>query len=330
MVLDVAGPAENRLAVTNLRCTAPIAALSLIDPQGVQRWRSSELNRVPAAQTPRPELGDVITTLPELRDAASGAWRLLIERAPPLAKPARCSLIWQVWDRYLLHAHLTTTALLRGETVLVNVSASDYGLPASGAGEVSVRVLDAQGAELARVKAVEYLAGPLGGPISRQPGDYLARLKLASPGAQRLLAEWRPAGRREPVLAAPVSLTVAPQAGAELRSLAAEPDGPAAPGACPRGLRLNFEARAAQPGTFILGATVRGPQGQLQRASAGVALTPQTQPVSLTVPLAKLGWRPQRLEWINLVGLSVPGTRVLAELDGVALDAAAWPQGCAP
>lgn len=326
---EVAGEAQNRLVFATLRCTVPVAALSLIDPAGRVLWRRSaaDLGYRERATMPRPELGDGYF-LPPVRDAAAGRWQLRVERAPPTAGSGRLQLAYSVFPRYELDILPARAHVAAGETLLVSVRPRDYGAPLAGLPPFDLQLLDARGRPLARVAATEGLRSREGIALSPEPGVYLAQLNLPGAGAYRLQATRQLGHTAASTRTAVAELTVDGAAGV-LSLAGVRMD--AAAGGCARGLLLDFDVQAAAAGTYACNLTLRGGNPALPRAGASAELAAGPGRITVAVSAAKLaavGLPWQRLDRAVLLQVKDAEFRVVAELvdvdlSGYAIDPAA-------
>ena len=333
---ELDGEAENQLLFTTLRSTAGLASVSLIDPQQRTLWRktASELGRVPREQTPRPELGDALT-LPGVRDAARGRWRLLIERAPPFAAAGKVLVGMQLQPRFDLQLVLQTPRPATGQVVLLAVYPRDYGTPLRGLPAIELQSIDATGQRVGTAAAVEFARNSQGLAISNEAGVYWAKLSFERAGSYRVEARHVFAGRAATPRTAVLNLTVGPPAAA-LQLLGLRRDGPA--GSCARSLVFDFAVEVATAGTYLCDLSLMslmnpstGGPGQ-HKASASAELAVGAGRISVSVAAAAvlaLGHGPFRLERVALVRFS-PGTPALLlersdiKLPDQAIDTAAF------
>lgn len=320
VAFDVAGEAENRLVFATLRCTVPLQAISLLDPAGRVVWRRSaaELGLRLRATMPRPELGDGYF-LPPVRDAATGRWRLRIERGLPAGGTGRLQLAYSVFARFELDIVPAQLRGAAGQPLLFSVRPRDYGVPLAGLPPIEVDVLDTQGRRVARVPASEQARSREGILLSAEPGAYHAQLILPAPGRYRLQATQRLGTTAASTKTALAELTVDGRAGAlALAAVRADPG----PRGCARGLLLDFDVWAATAGTYACNLTLRGDHPNPPRAGASAALAAGAGRITVAVSaaqLAAIGLPWQRLERAVLLKVTDAEFQVVAELTDIDL-----------
>lgn len=196
-------PAEMRIAVTadarrmvfgTLRATAPLAKVELIDPAGrtVRSDTGAALNRMPAEQAVHPELGAVYF-LPELRDAAPGAWRL---RFVPAGKGAgRIIGAVSLRPRYELMLPMVESGWRAGTPTLIEVLATDNGEALANLGDIRVWIEDARGRRVFEGTARANLRNARGILLSNDPRNYLLLATVPTKGRHRMIATHALGGR---------------------------------------------------------------------------------------------------------------------------------------
>ena len=311
---------ENRVVFGTLRSTAPIAAITLLDPARRRIWRRtpSELGLTPRNQAARPELGDAIA-LPEIRDAASGRWTLLLERAAPKTVPGRLLLAWRVLPRYDLVLTATPSQVAAGQTLLAVVHAFDYGVPIAGLKQIELLLLDAGGQVISREPALEAVRSREGILLSNEPGSYVARLVLPRPGAFQLQARHVFGGSARAVTrGASIEINAgAPGGTLQLASVRLD----IAPNGCARGLVFRFEVDVVEPGTYVCNLLLRAGDPAAPRASGSASLITGRSTIDVTVSAAKwaAAGNPSSLARASLLRIDNAGVKLLADFNDLSL-----------
>ncbi|MBW8852263.1 MAG: hypothetical protein JF600_15930 [Xanthomonadales bacterium] len=191
--IAVGGDAR-RMVFGTLRSTAPLAKIELIDPAGrtVRSDTGAALKRMPAAEAVRPELGDVYF-LPELRDAAPGAWRLRF--VPAGAGTGRIVGAVSLRPRYELMLPMVESGWRAGAPTLIEVLASDNGEALANLGGIRVWIEDARGRRVFEGMAQANLRNARGILVSDDPRNYLIVATAPAPGRYRLVATHALGGR---------------------------------------------------------------------------------------------------------------------------------------
>lgn len=311
---------ENRVVFGTLRSTAPIAAISLLDPARRRIWRRTpaELGLTPRDQTSRPELGDAIV-LPEIRNAASGRWTLSLEREAPNAAPGRLLLAWRVLPRYELLLTTATSSVAAGQTLLVTARAADYGVPITGLKQIELALLDVGGQPLSREPALENARSREGILLSNEPGSYIASLTLPRPGTYRLQASLDVGSPPRPVARSAVMELSASARGGALQLAWVRLD--SSPGRCARSLVFRFQIEAVEPGTYVCNLLLRAGDPAAPRASGSAALAAGRATIDVIVSAAKwsAAGNPSALARVTLVRVDSADLKLLAEVDNLSL-----------
>lgn len=311
---------ENRVVFGTLRSTAPIAAITLLDPARRRIWRRTpaELGLTPRDQTSRPDLGETIV-LPEIRNAVDGHWTLLLERAAPHVAPGRLLLAWRVLPRYELLLATDTPSVAAGQPLLVTLRAMDYGAPITGLRQIELTLLDVGGQPLSRVPALERARSREGILLSDEPGIYIASLTLPHPGAYRLRASH---GLGSAPHAVTVDAEIAVNAGAPggaLRLTSVRPE--STPAGCVGNLVFRFQAEVAEPGTYVCNLLLRAGDPAAPRASGSATLAAGRASIDVIVSAAK--WRaaanPSTLARVTLLRIDSAGLKLLVDLHDLSL-----------
>lgn len=317
--LDLSGDGAGRLVFSTLRSTVALQAVALVDPQGREVWRHSpaQLGLVPQAQTHAPALGDALI-LPEQAHPAPGRWRLRLERAPGTAG-GDLMFTWEHLPRHALGFWRPDGSPSVNQPVLLMLRLTDQGRPVTDATELTVEVQPAQGTAATTLQPRSDLPAPTGGPVSQEPGAYLAAWRPAQVGPHELRARWRPPGASEPLVA--VQRVDVVQPAAEIRFAGLRAEGLPA---CVRSLALRFEIDllAAPVAGEVLNLLVRlqGPGMQWQVSSA-VTVNGRQGASELRLPLAQLkvlGWPLQQITSTQLVRIT-PALQPLATGAALAL-----------
>lgn len=319
--LDVRGDGTGRLVFSTLRTRVPLQAIALVDPQGREVWRRSpaQLGVVPQREAQSPALGDAIP-LPEQANPAAGRWLLRLERAPGAAG-GEVTLTWQQVPRFVLGLWRADGHPSVNQPLLLTLRPTDQGAAVTNAAALTLVVQPPGGEPALVLSPRQDLPAPTGGPVSQEPGAYLAAWRPARPGPHEIQARWQPPGTE--ALVAVQRVEVQPPA-AEVRftGLSAEglPD-------CVRHLVLRFAVRlpaAPAPGaTHTLLVRLQGAR-MLWQVSAAVALTGHEGVAELRLPpaqLRQLGWPLQQIASTQLLRFT-PDLKPLATGDSVAL--ASW------
>jgi hypothetical protein len=325
IALDLRPQGESYLGFSELRTTATLSALSLLDPTGRSVWRLSaaEAGRRPAVPLKQPELGDAYA-LPSVPRPGAGIWQLVLERAPGAAKPAEVLFSYRVEPRFSLALWAEPERPAVGQPQLLTLRAFDMGAVLVQVPPLSVQVLDAQDHPLLETPARPRLPTPTGAVAPGEPGVAFAQWQPTQPGRHRLQVRWQ-AQAGQPVLSLVREVEVA-VAEAELHFRGARPE---LGEHCLQGLSLQYDVRLSRPPaglTQVLNLQLRGP---LASQMIGVPLhvegssgTAQTR-----LPLAtlrRLGL-PLRIESARLLRFG-PSIEVLAE--GGAVDLVVGPALC--
>lgn len=316
---DVQAEPENRLVFATLRSTVALRSVALIDPTGRELWRltAAELGRRPRQTMPQPERGDGYFP-PQVRDASTGRWQLLVEREPSVRGVGRLELAYSVFPRYELHILPASQTAAAGQPVLITVRPRDYGAPITGLPGVVVQVVDVMGRIITRVSAVEQARSREGIVISSEPGTYLATLALPDPGRYRLEVTQRLGKTAASARTATAEWVVgAAVGGLSLQAVRLD----SGTGSCARGLLLDFDVRVQQAGLYACNLSLREGNASA-RASASAELQAGGGRITVAVSAAKLaavGLPWQRLHAATLVQVADTGFRVAAELADVDL-----------
>lgn len=318
--------AVNRVVFGALRSTAPIDAITLIDPLQRRVWRRTlaELGWTARDQAQRPDLGDAIV-LPEIRNAAAGRWTLLLERSPQRARAGRLQLAWQVLPRYELLMNASAPEVAAGETLLVTLRALDYGVPLQGLKSVELTWVDSSGATIGHAPALEGLRSPEGIAVSNEPGTYIARLALQQPGAYRVQADHAFGEAPNQTLRRAWLEVRVGQRGAALRLASVEVDtaaGTNGAGRCARGLRFRFDAEVTEPGNYVCTLLLRPGEPAGPRASGSALLSAGHGSVEVAVSAAKwiAAGQPVRLARVTLLRVDAAEAKLLADIEDLSLD----------
>lgn len=311
--LEVPARTDGYLGFSELRTTANLAALSLVDPSGRTVWRRTpkELSRQPAAEIKQPELGDAYQ-LPPVLNPAPGRWQLVLERPAADARTARLLFTYRVNPRFTLALWTQPTAPGVGQPQLLTLRAYDMGDTITQRPTLAVRVLDARGQAVLDTTADPRLPTPSGLQPVIEPGVYFAQWQPAQPGPHRIQVQWQPQPDR-----APLVLTQAVEvasAEAQLRFLAMAPEkGPN----CVQAVVLSYEVQLDKPpppgSSHVVNAQVSGQQGG-QQVSMAVSFSGSTGIARgrLTAQaLRTLGWPLRQIDSSRLLRFT-PELKVLA------------------
>lgn len=319
--LALTGDGSGRLVFTTLRSVPMLQALALVDPQGREVWRRTpaELGLVPRRQTPDPSLGDAIV-LPEQRQPAPGRWHLRLERAA--GSPGGLVVLgWQALPRFQLGLWRQAGAPSVNQPVLLTLRPTDMGRAVTDAAGLTLHVQPPPGAPAVPLVPRQDLPAPTGGPVSQEPGAYLAAWRPAVPGLHEIQARWQPPGAAEPLVATQ-RVDVAPAA-AEVRFVDVTAEG--LPG-CVRGLLLRFAIQLKEaPAAGAEHALAVRLQGALTswQASTAVRLNGVSGVAELRLApdrLRALGWPLQRITSTQLLRFT-PTLAPLATGEAVELGA---------
>jgi hypothetical protein len=311
--LEVPARAESYLGFSELRTTARLAAVSLVDPDGRTVWRRTPqaLSRQPAAEIRQPELGDAYQ-LPPVLNPAAGRWQLVLERTATDAHPARLLFTYRVNPRFSLALWTQPDAPAVGQPQLLTLRAYDMGDTPTQRPALAVRVLDARGQAVVDTTADARLPTPSGPQPVIEPGVFFAQWQPAQAGTHRIQVQWQPQPDRTPLV---LSRTVeVASAEAQLRFLGMTPEMGAN---CVQAVALSFEVLLDKPpapgSSHVVNAQVSGQQGGQQVSMAvnfngttGVArgrLTAQA--------LRTLGWPLRQIDSSRLLRFT-PDLQVLA------------------
>lgn len=311
---------ENRVVFGTLRSTAPIAAITLLGPGRRFIWRRTpaELGLTQRDQASRPELGEAIV-LPEIRNATSGRWTLLLERAAPNSAPGRLLLVWRVLPRYELQLTTTTPNVAAGQTMLVAARATDYGVPITGLKQIEIALLDAGGQVLSHEPAAENARSREGILLSNEPGSYITSLTLPQTGTYRLQANYDFGSAPRTVARSAVIEVIASARGGTLQLASVHLDSP--PGRCARSLVFRFEAGVAESGTYVCNLLLRAGDPAAPRASGSAALVAGRATIDVIVSAAKwnAAGNPSILARVTLLRVDSAGFKQLADINNLSL-----------
>lgn len=318
--VTLAGDGSGRLVFTTLRSVPTLQAIALVDPQGREVWRRTpaELGLVPRGQTPDPSLGDAIV-LPEQRLPTPGRWHLRLERAT--GSPGGLVVLgWQALPRFVLGLWRQAGAPSVHQPMLLTLRPTDMGRAVTDAAGLTLHVQAPSGAPTLMLTPRQDLPAPTGGPVSQEPGAYLAAWRPAAPGLHEIQARWQPPGAAEPLVATQ-RVDVAPAA-AEVRFLEVAAEG--LPG-CVRGLLLRFAIQLKETppagAEHALAVRLQGSTTAWQ-ASAAVRMNGTSGVAELRLPadrLRALGWPLQRITSTQLLRFT-PTLAPLATSEAVELD----------
>lgn len=311
--LEVPARVDGYLGFSELRTTASLAALSLIDPGGRTVWRRTpqQLNRQPAAEIKQPELGDAYQ-LPPVLNPAAGRWQLVLERTATDARAARLLFTYRVNPRFSLALWTQPAAPGVGQPQLLTLRAYDMGDTITQRPTLAVRVLDARGQAVIDTTAGARLPTPSGPQAVIEPGVFFAQWQPAQTGTHRIEVQWQPQPDRAPLMLTQ-AVDVA-SAEAQLRFIGMTPEMGAS---CVQAVALSFEVQLDKPpapgSSHVVNAQVSGQQGGQQvsmavnfSGSTGVArgrLTAQA--------LRTLGWPLRQIDSSRLLRFT-PDLKVLA------------------
>lgn len=327
--LDVPPQAEGYLGFSELRTTAALSAIALVDPSGRTVWRraAQELRRLPSAEAKQPALGDVYA-LPPGRNPAPGRWQLVVERQAADTGPARILFSYRVSTRYTLALWTQPAAPAAGQLQLLTLRAFDMGDPVALRPTLAVQVLDNRGQTVASMTAEPSLPTPSGPQPVTEPGVVFAQWQPAMPGSYRIQARWQASPAQAPLLL--TKEVSVPASEAQLRFLVATPE---LASQCVQAIALGYELRLTKPpapgATHVLHAQLSGPLGSRQ-ISMPAEFSGLVGSARVRVPAATLrtfGWPQLRIESSRLMRFT-PDLKLLVA--GPVIDlGTAWPRGAA-
>jgi mono/diheme cytochrome c family protein len=184
--LAVQAMAESRLALQfELRPAVQRAWLSPPDGRARELLPDRDLQRVPAAQRPRPERGDLLVLRQPPSDPAPGRWQLVLEHAAARRGDRLLGVVSQ-WPRFQLNlAWLGGAGPLRtGGEGLLDLRASDHGLPVAAA-SLQVSALHAASGQRLPLRAWSPRFEPAALPLQPEPGQTLVPFAPEQPAAGR-------------------------------------------------------------------------------------------------------------------------------------------------
>jgi len=269
--LAVQAMSESRLALQfELRPAVQRAWLSPPDGRARELLPERDLQRVPAAQRPRPERGDLLVLRQPPTDPAPGRWQLVLEHAVAQRGDRLLGLVSQ-WPRFQLNlAWLGGEGPLRtGGEGLLDLRASDHGLPVAAA-SLQVTALHAASGQRQSLRAWSPRFEPAPLPLQPETGQTLVPFAPEQPGRYTLQAQWTATGRDGPVtLTREHTLDVLPQPLLQQVQLQA----PLSAAGCVQRLALAVDWHAAAPGAYTLTVVLAGNGRQhTARGSQAVAV----------------------------------------------------------
>lgn len=254
LVVQAAG--ESRLALqVELRPALQRAWLQAPDGASRELLPQRDLQLIPAAQRPQPDRGDLLVLRQPELDPTPGRWQLVLEHAAAQRGDRLRGLASQL-PRFDLFVRWLGGAgpLHTGGEGLLDLRASDHGLPAQGAA-LQVTALHAASGQHTVLRAWQPDAGPASLPLQTEAGQTLVPFAPELPGRYTLQVQWTAAGRSGPVTVAREQvLDVRPQP--LLRQVQLE--APTAAGGCVQRLALAVDWPAAAPGTYTLTLVLAG------------------------------------------------------------------------
>lgn len=185
--IEVPAGGSTRIVFSSLRSTVPLARVELIDPAGRIAWRErgEALKLLPAEEAVHPERGDVYR-LDEVRQASAGPWRLRF--VPVAGRRGRILGAYSLRPRFELLLPMSPMPMRARERAVIEVLATDNGVPLSNVGAIRVWIEDADGRRIAQGEARTGQRNDRGILLSQQPQQLLALVTAPAPGRYRLKA----------------------------------------------------------------------------------------------------------------------------------------------
>ena len=268
----VDGEAENRVVFSSTRCTGRIEAVSLLAPSGEQVWRkpAAELGFVARDTTSHPELGDMLTAVPEIRDARRGDWRLVFEATNSTEHQGRILVAYTVLPRFQLMLQRVQRNGVAGQQLMFAVRAFDYGKPVTGVKDLVVVAKNMSGSVVASAPAVEFSKSGDKLSVSQEPGTYISSLAIDTAGSYRIEASHAFAGSSVPQLRTAKLDAVVGRSEGSVELISMKPR--KGKTGCTGEFILEFAVDAAVAGKYVCSVTLQGGDVNLPRASSSVDL----------------------------------------------------------
>jgi len=312
----VDGEPANRVVFSTVRCTGTIASVALTDPSGKEVWRraAADLGLVARDHTGQSRLGDVLTAMPEIRDAKRGDWRLTFETANSSDPQGQIVLAYTVLPRFELVVQRLTAGAVVGQPLLFAVRPLDYGKPVTGLTNLTVTARNPSGAVVVTTPAVELGKSREGIALTQEPGVYTATLSFEAAGSYRVEASHVFAGdAAAQARSATIEALVGKREGT-LDLVAMRPRKGTA--GCTGEFVLDFAVEAAVAGDYICSLTLQGGDPKLPRATTSITLAEGKGKLSVVVThemLIRLTQPWTRLNRAVLMRMTPGELRVVAE-----------------